>query len=68
MLNQGATVGKRKGLVFIGIQNGAVVPCGTPDFTDGTAAQVTDSVLSGKACSGSFGAAEEKIKLKLNHL
>lgn len=58
-LNQGAIVGKRKGLVFSGIQNGAVLPCGTPDGIDGTVAPATASVLSGKACAGSFGALEK---------
>lgn len=60
ILNQGEEVGNIKGLVVIVIQNGGVLPCGTPHFAVGMAAPLTASLLSGKALFGALGAAQIK--------
>lgn len=64
MMNQGDTVGNRKGLVFIVIQNGDMLPSGTPNLVSGIVAPSTASLPSGTAFSGSFGAAQTTNKYR----
>lgn len=62
MKNQGDMVGNTKGLTFIGIQNGAALPWGTPNCTGGIVMTAKSSLPSGKAFSESFGAKKQTIK------
>lgn len=64
MMNQGNMVGNRKGLVLIVTQNGEMLSCGM-FFIGGTVALATTSLLSGRAFSGSFAAAQTKDKSRV---
>lgn len=58
MLYQGEMVGNRNGLLLNVTQKGEVVPRGMPNSVDGTVAPATASLLSGRALSGRFRAAQ----------
>ncbi len=57
-------MGNRKGLVVIVTQNGEMLPWGTPFSIGGIVAPATTSFLSGRAFSGSLGAAQTKKQVK----